>query len=112
MIPAVIVACSEEPLPEEVEAKIEISTSEITFSEEGGAMNSGVGGFNAPSREAIYFRIHKLAYGTDWEYDYEEFVKYDAVNRTAATKSYSPVPTYEIPGAPIRTGISWKEAMK
>ena len=79
---------------------------------EDGAMNSGVGGFNAPSREAIYFRIHKLAYGTDWEYDYEEFVKYDAVNRTAATKSYSPVPTYEIPGAPIRTSISWKEAMK
>ena len=77
---------------------------------EDSAMNSGVGGFNAPSREAIYYRIHKLAYGRDWEYDYEEFVKYDAVNRTAATRSYSPAPAFEMPGAPIRTGISWKEA--
>lgn len=39
--------------------------------------------FNAPSREAIYYRIHKLAYGADWEYDYEEFVEWDEKNRTA-----------------------------
>ena len=39
------------------------------------------GEFNAPSREAIYYRIHKLAYGPDWEYDYEKFVEYDAINR-------------------------------
>ena len=44
-------------------------------------MNDNTGGFNAPSREAIYYRIHKLAYGTSWEYDYEEFVKYDEINR-------------------------------
>ena len=37
-------------------------------------------GFNAPSREAIYYRIHRIAYGPEWEYDYEEFVKYDAKN--------------------------------
>ena len=37
-------------------------------------------GFNAPSREAIYYRIHRIAYGPEWEYDYEEFVKYDAQN--------------------------------
>ncbi len=37
--------------------------------------------FNAPSREAAYIRIHKLAYGRDWKYDYEEFVKYDEINR-------------------------------
>ena len=42
------------------------------------ATNEGV--FNAPSREAIYFRIHKLAFGKEWEYDYEKFVQYDAVN--------------------------------
>lgn len=41
------------------------------------------GQFNAPSREAIYYRIHKLAYGADWEYDYEEFVAWDERNRTA-----------------------------
>ena len=39
------------------------------------------GGFNAPSREAIYFRIHKLAYGREWEYDFEAFAQYDAINR-------------------------------
>lgn len=50
-------------------------------------MRQNTGGFNAPSREAIYYRIHKLAYGPQWEYDYEEFVEYDAVNRVAATKS-------------------------
>lgn len=44
-------------------------------------MNTNVGGFNAPSRESIYYRIHKLAYGEDWEYDYEEFVEWDAKNR-------------------------------
>lgn len=53
-------------------------------------MRSNYGGFNAPSREAIYRRIHYLAYGVDWEYDYEEFVAYDAINRkSAAETSYS-----------------------
>ncbi|MBR1927195.1 MAG: Ig-like domain-containing protein [Bacteroidales bacterium] len=37
--------------------------------------------FNAPSRMAAYYRIHKLAYGSSWKFDYEEFVKYDAINR-------------------------------
>lgn len=41
-------------------------------------------GFNAPSREAIYYRIHKLAYGPDWEYDYGKFVEWDAINRNDA----------------------------
>jgi len=41
-------------------------------------MNSGyLLPFNAPSREAIYYKIHKMAYGSEWEYDYEEFVKFD-----------------------------------
>lgn len=40
-------------------------------------MRDAMGGFNAPSREAIYYRIHKLAFGTTWEYDYESFVKWD-----------------------------------
>ena len=39
------------------------------------------GSFNAPSREAIYYRIHKLAYGDAWVYNYEKFVEYDAINR-------------------------------
>lgn len=39
------------------------------------------GEFNAPSREAIYYRIHKLAYGDSWIYNFEDFVAYDAINR-------------------------------
>ncbi|WP_418164676.1 M64 family metallopeptidase, partial [Alistipes putredinis] len=45
-------------------------------------MRDKTGGFNAPSREAIYYRINKLAYGDAWAYDYETFVAWDAENRT------------------------------
>ena len=60
-------------------------------------MNSDRGTFNAPSREAIYKRVMKLAYGDSWTYDYEEFVNFDkqghidfvnALN-DIQTKSYS-----------------------
>ena len=44
-------------------------------------MRHNTDGFNAPSRERIYYRINKLAYGDSWQYDYEEFVKFDAVSR-------------------------------
>lgn len=44
-------------------------------------MNGNMGGYNVISREIIYRRIHKLAYGREWEFDYETFVDYDAVNR-------------------------------
>ena len=40
-------------------------------------MRSNMHGFNAPSREAIYKRIMRLAYGDAWTYDYEEFVAFD-----------------------------------
>ena len=39
------------------------------------------GKFNAPSREAIYYRIHKLAYGDSWSYQFEDFATWDAKNR-------------------------------
>ena len=39
------------------------------------------GPFNAPSREAIYYRLHKIAYGSSWQYDFDEFKQYDAINR-------------------------------
>lgn len=48
---------------------------------ENSIMHHRTEGFNAPSREAIYIRIHKLAYGKEWVYDYEDFVAYDAKNR-------------------------------
>ena len=43
--------------------------------------------FNAPSREQIYKRIMQLSEGENWKYDYEEFVKFDAKNRNAASRS-------------------------
>ncbi len=46
-------------------------------------MRHSSGGYNAPSREAIYKRIHHLAYGDNWTYDYEKFVEWDARNRIA-----------------------------
>ncbi len=72
--------------------------------------------FNAPSREAIYYRIHKLAYGEDWEYDYEKFVEYDEINRKPATRSGVPV-YLERPKSyehcpPVIYDHSWREAMK
>ena len=48
---------------------------------ENSIMLDNTGGYNAPSREAIWYRIHKLAYGDSWTYDYEAFVSYDARNR-------------------------------
>lgn len=47
-------------------------------------MNDNTGGFNAPSRYAIWYRIHKQAYGEDWQGTYEDFVQYDKVNQTPA----------------------------
>lgn len=80
---------------------------------ENSIMRYNTGGFNAPSREAIYYRIHKLAYGDSWEYDYEEFVEWDAINRTAAAaakrKSTKPA-TYKPTHAPIIVNKSWRDA--
>ncbi len=43
-------------------------------------MNRNTDGFNPPSREALYYRMHRLAYGESWEYSLEEFKKYDYIN--------------------------------
>lgn len=50
-------------------------------------MRYNTDGFNAPSREAIWYRIHKLAYGDSWEYNYEDFVAYDVVNRKTSASA-------------------------
>ncbi|WP_297808395.1 M64 family metallopeptidase [uncultured Alistipes sp.] len=63
-------------------------------------MVHNVGGFNAPSREAIYYRIHKLAYGDEWKYDYEAFVKYDLAAQAkaaAAPRIATRVPEHFVP---------------
>lgn len=81
---------------------------------ENSIMRYNTGGFNAPSREAIYYRIHKLAYGDSWEYDYEEFVEWDARNRTAEAamgRAKSRKPTnYKPTHPPVIVNKSWRDA--
>lgn len=83
---------------------------------ENSIMRYNTGGFNAPSREAIYYRIHKLAYGADWEYDYEDFVEYDSINRKSASEAsvasttqyvYKPKPQLH---TPVVVKNSWRDA--
>lgn len=64
-------------------------------------MNSTDSGFNAPSREAIYYRIHKLAYGKDWVYDFEDFVAYDSKNIAADKAKLSMPSIRKSPVAPV-----------
>ena len=87
---------------------------------EASIMRYNTGGFNAPSRYAIWYRIGKLAYGESWEGSYEDFVAYDQVNRTPAavqkrkaqinrrklTKPLPPLP------APVVIGHSWREELQ
>ena len=83
---------------------------------ENSIMRYNTGGFNAPSREAIYYRIHKLAYGEAWEYDYEDFVEYDAVNRTPAAsaarrqRTNYVERTYAPTAPPVVVNRSWRDA--
>ncbi len=70
--------------------------------------------FNAPSREAIYYRIHKLAYGASWQYSYGGFVVWDMPNIASgiarqaagryATEQMKPT------SPPVTVNKSWKEA--
>lgn len=83
---------------------------------ENSIMRYNTGGFNAPSRYAIWYRINKLAYGDSWNGTYEDFVQYDAVNRTPAAvarrnarrncveKNLPPL------APPVVLGHSWRDA--
>lgn len=79
-------------------------------------MRYNEGEFNAPSREAIYYRIHKLAYGDSWEYNYEDFVANDAVNRTSASaparrqRANYVERSFEPTAPPVVVGKPWTEA--
>lgn len=57
--------------------------------------------FNAPSREAIYYRIHKLAYGRNWQYDYETFVQQDLKNIQHSAPA--PAAPFKRAVSPVRT---------
>ena len=80
-------------------------------------MRGDTDGFNAPSREAIWYRMHKLAYGESWNYDYEAFVAYDAINRRTAATTSSVRPskverTWTPTAPPVVVGRRWDEARK
>ena len=80
---------------------------------ENSIMRYNTGGFNAPSREAIYYRMNKLAYGVSWVYDYERFVEYDAINRKTAVSTHTPwrIPEdFEPLHAPVVVKGSWRNA--
>ena len=81
---------------------------------ENSIMRYNTGGFNAPSREAIWYRIHKLAYGSDWYYDYEEFVAYDALNRkteasAASGRRYAPERPFTPTAPPVVVPRRWND---
>lgn len=74
-------------------------------------MRSNMHGFNTPSREAIYKRVMKVAYGSQWEYDYEEFVEFDlkhqpkprsTASRSTETNQLSPLPAPKFVNRPLR----------
>jgi hypothetical protein len=78
-------------------------------------MRYNTGGYNAPSREAIYYRIHKLAYGADWQYDFEKFVEYDAINRnkpqTKAPLVLDPQKNFRPTAPPVVVKMDLRELM-
>lgn len=80
---------------------------------ESSIMRYNTGGFNAPSREAIYYRIHKLAYGDDWTFNYEDFVAYDAINRSEEALRRANR-NHQMPAEPLHAPVivktSWREA--
>lgn len=71
-------------------------------------MHYTAGGFNAPSRLAIWYKIHRLAYGTSWKYNYEDFVTYDAVNRKKSSQSTTSRTLAPLP-APRVLSLDWKQ---
>ena len=74
-------------------------------------MNNSEVDFNAPSRHAIWYRIHKLAYGKDWNGTYEDFVAYDAINRNKGKKANAPRKSRSSQ-PPVVTGRTWSQARK
>ena len=87
---------------------------------ENSIMRHNTGGYNAPSRYAIWYRIGKLAYGNSWEGGYEEFTTYDQVNRSSAavqrrqgqiSRQLLSKPLHPL-APPVIVGQSWREAMR
>lgn len=56
---------------------------------ENSIMRDNSGGYNAPSREAIYKKIMIFSEGESWNYDYETFVAFDSAAREKESKRIS-----------------------
>lgn len=68
-------------------------------------MRDNTGGYNAPSREAIYYRIQKLAFGQSP--DYEKFVNWDLNHRSRASRTYTKI--YPPTAPPVRINLPVKQ---
>ena len=76
-------------------------------------------GFNAPSREAIWYRIGKLSNGDSWDGSHADFVEYDAINRKASTRAnhVEIAPEFEPAGAkghlapPVIVKGNWRDSV-
>jgi len=83
---------------------------------ENSIMRYNTDGFNAPSREAIYYRINKLAYGESWEYDYETFVDFDRNtfgHSSAAKVQRAPyVRDFQPTAPPVVVQENWRTLLK
>ena len=75
-------------------------------------MNQNVGGYNAPSRESIYYRINKLAFGDSWQYDYETFVQYDLAHQTATRGTEVIEKKTFVTAPPVHVNKHWSELLK
>lgn len=74
-------------------------------------MRYNAGGFNAPSREIIWSRINRLAYGSSWNYQYEDFVRIDQKNigmnmRSIKFRRFTPT------APPKLINKNWKQVRK
>ena len=83
---------------------------------ENSIMRYNTGGFNAPSRYAIWYRINKLAYGEDWEGSYEDFVTFDQAHRQATASTKSVTRNYvekQLPplAPPVVVNKDWRELL-
>jgi hypothetical protein len=73
-------------------------------------MHLNTGGYNAPSRFAIYKRIIRLS--ENREASFEEFATFDAPNLGRPTAAVAAVEKYEPLAPPVFVKGSWKDAKK
>lgn len=83
---------------------------------ENSIMRYNTGGFNAPSRYAIWYRINKLAYGEDWNGTYEDFVTFDQAHHQATASTKSVTRNYvekQLPplAPPVVVNKDWRELL-